>query len=261
MTRRPRVKGDRSQAHEPDTTPQADVDYRGHLEDYFETGVGTLTERLENFPKYVQQSVINRFLSRYEMFKLCVNVPGAVIECGVLHGGGLMAFAHFSAILEPWAVSRRIVGFDTFQGFGPMSRQDLAPGHSQQAVTGGFAADSYDDLKRCIAIFDRHRPVGHIPKVELVRGDITKTVPQYISENPHLVVSLLMLDVDVYEPTKVALEHLLPRMPKGAVVVFDELYSKHWPGETQAAMDVTGLSRLRLQRHPFSPWMSYAVIE
>ncbi len=252
---------DRSIAHEPDTVSKGDVDHRHKLEGYFDSSVGTLTEKLENFPKYVQQSVLNRFLARYEIFKLTVDVPGAIVECGVLFGGGLMTFAHLSSMLDPWAVSRRVVGFDTFSGFSELSEVDQGTGRSLHAKVGGFGVDSYDDLLRSIEIFDEHRLLGHLPKVELVRGDIRETLPKYVEENPHFMVSLLFLDLDVYEPTKVAIECLLPRMPKGAVIAFDELCSKHWPGETKALMDTVGIGKLRLRRPPFSTWMSYAILD
>jgi len=252
---------DRSMAHEPDTTPHRDIEHRLELEQYFESSVGTLTEKLENFTKYVQQSTLNRFLARYEIFKHILTVPGAIIECGVLFGGGLMTFAHLSSMLDPWSVSRRIVGFDTFSGFKNLLDVDQGPGRSRHAKEGGLGVDSFDDLMRAIKIFDRHRVLGHLPKVELVRGDICETVPKYVADNPHLVVSLLFLDADVYEPTKVAIEQFLPRMPKGAVIAFDELYTQHWAGETKALVDTIGINALRLQRPLFSTWMSYAVIE
>ena len=56
---------------------------------------------------------------------------------------------------------------------------------------------------------------------------------------------------NVYEPTKVALEHLVPRMPKGAILFFDELNDGSWPGETAAVMETVGISNLRIQRLPF----------
>jgi hypothetical protein len=55
------------------------------------------------------------------------------------------------------------------------------------------------------------------------RRDAINTIPEYIENNPQLVCSLLWLDFDIYEGTKVALENILPRMPKGAVIAFDEL--------------------------------------
>jgi hypothetical protein len=81
-----------------------------------------------------------------------------------------------------------------------------------------------------------------------------------VAENQHLVVSLLFLDLDLYEPTQVALRHFLPRMPKGSVLAFDELDNPLWPGETSAALDEVGLGRLELRRFEFDPYIAYAVL-
>ena len=59
----------------------------------------------------------------------------------------------------------------------------------------------------------------------------------FIKENPHLMVSLLFLDFDLYEPTKCALENFLPRMPLGGIIAFDELDNPLWPGETLAMLE------------------------
>ncbi len=88
-----------------------------------------------------------------------------------------------------------------------------------------------------------------------------ETLPRYLEEHPHLVVSLLHLDADLYEPTRVTLELLLPRMPRGAVVAFDELNMDLFPGETLAAMETVGLRNLRLRRFPFATSLSWAVLE
>ncbi len=92
-------------------------------------------------------------------------------------------------------------------------------------------------------------------------GDATTTIPRYVEKNPHLVVSMLYLDFDIFEPTKVALECLLPRIPKGGVIGFDELNQKQWPGETLAVMEQVGLRNLRIHRFPYTPALSYAVVE
>jgi hypothetical protein len=105
------------------------------------------------------------------------------------------------------------------------------------------------------------RPISHIPKFELVAGDARQTIPDYIARNPHLIVALLYLDFDMYEPTCAAIDAFLPRMSKGAVIAFDELNIKQWPGETQAVLDRIGANKLRIARFPFQPQMSYAVLE
>jgi hypothetical protein len=162
-------------------------------------------------------------------------------------------------MLEPENLTRRIYGFDTFEGFPSVSGKDRSAFTGARA--GDLRSDSYEELTELIAEYDRDRFLGHIPKVELIRGDIVRTAPEFAAGRPHLVVSLLYLDADMFEPTKVALETFLPRMPKGAVVAFDELDNPIWPGETVAAMDAVGLRNLRLRRLEWDPYISYAVLE
>lgn len=110
-------------------------------------------------------------------------------------------------------------------------------------------------------MFDLNRFLNHIPKVEVIKGDASMTIPQYIRQNQHLVVSLLNLDFDVYEPTKIALEHLVPRMPRGGIIVFDELNNDLWPGETVAVMETIGIRNLKLERSVMGTTISYAVLD
>jgi hypothetical protein len=215
--------------------------------------------KLENFTKYVRRQHIKRLLALYEVYKLALPVKGSIVECGVFRGFGLMGWAKLSAILEPENLTRRIYGFDTFAGFPSIGEQDLSQFTDVHA--GDLSANSYDELTELIREYDRDRFLGHIPKVELIRGDIARTVPEFVAAHPHLVVSLLYLDADMYEPTKVALEHFLPRMPRGALIVFDELDNPIWPGETMAAMDAVGLRNLRLRRLDWDPYIAFAEIE
>jgi len=220
----------------------------------------TNLERLQNFSLYTPRQDLTNFLIRYEIFKRVLAVHGSIIECGVLRGGGLMAWAQFSAIFEPTNHQRRVVGFDTFSGFPKLSKEDHSS-ESDEARRGGLAVDSYDHLRHCIELFDMNRFVGHVTKVELVRGDATKTIPQYLTENPQLIVSLLYLDFDIYDPTLMALKHFLPRMPKGAVIAFDELNSKDWSGESIAVLESLKLREFRIERCSFGSVISFAQIE
>ncbi len=234
--------------------------YRRLVGEYFAHGVGTTTEKLENFAKYVPRQVLTTFLYRYEMFKRILTVQGSIVECGVLFGGGLMAWAQLSAMLEPVNHQRRVIGFDTFSGFADIAEEDRT-GTSSYLRPGEYAVDSYEDLKQAIALFDRNRFLSHIPKVELVKGDVGKTLPDYLESHQHTVVSLLYLDFDLFEPTRVALEHIVPRMPKGGIIAFDQLNSSAWPGETLAIMRTLGIRNLRIERCPFESARSFAILD
>jgi len=217
--------------------------------------------KLENFPKYVRRQHLKRFLAMYEIFKLALPVKGSVVECGVFKGFGVMTWAKLSAMLEPENLTRRIYAFDTFAGFPNVDSRDKNPVASVAA--GGLAADSYEELKLLIEQYDADRFLGHVPKVQLIRGDLSETLPKFVSDNPHLLVSLLFLDVDLYAPTKAALETLLSRMPSGAVVAFDELDNPMWPGETTAMLEVFAEAGrpLKLRRMEWDPYIAFAVLD
>lgn len=236
-----------------------ELTYTEQLEQCIDASPFSLVDRLRNFTLYTPRQDMTNFLIRHEIFKRVMNVQGSIVECGVLHGGGLMAWAQFSAIYEPTNHQRRIIGFDTFSGFPELAKQDRLS-ESPQAHKGGLAVDSYEHLRECIRLYDMNRFIGHVPKVELVRGDSVKTIPQYLQQNPHLIVSLLYLDFDIYEPTRAALKHFLPRMPKGTVVAFDELNLKDWPGESIAVLESLNLKDYRIERLPFGSVISFAQI-
>jgi hypothetical protein len=218
-------------------------------------------DKLRAFPRFVPVAELGRFLAKSRIFDRILRVPGSIVECGVFGGGGLMTWAALSAILEPLNHVRRVIGFDTFEGFARAGAKDAPPSANPHAVTGGLAADTAGEIAQAAAIFDLYRPLGHIPKVELVRGDALTTIPDYLERNAHLVVSLLYLDFDLYEPTKCALERFVPRMPKGAVIAFVELNHRAWPGETMALFDTLGIRSLKLERFPFQPQISFACLD
>jgi len=245
---------------ESSSAKQKDYDFLKALNDYYNNSMGTNVEKISNFTKYIRTQDLRNFVGRYEILKKTINIPGSIVECGVLHGGGLMTFAQLSSLLEPRNHTRKIIGFDTFKGFPGLSKGDKGS-KSDFAKEGGLAVDSYEDIKKSISLFESNKLIEHIPQVELVKGDATKTIPKFVDENPHLVVSVLYLDFDIYEPTKVAIEQFVPRMPKGSMIVFDELNAKYWPGETKALLDNLNINKFKLERFDFDAYRSYAVIE
>jgi hypothetical protein len=225
----------------------------------FECSKDSVETRLLNFPKYSRRKSVTRFLALYELFKQVIDVKGSIVECGVHQGFGLMTWAHLSAVLEPANLTRRIYGFDTFAGFPAVSDRDA--NRFATAQVGQLQADVYTELVNLIRLYDQDRFLGHVDKVHLIKGNATETIPAFIDQNPHVLVSLLYLDFDLYEPTQAALAHLLPRMPSGAVVAFDELDNPIWPGETVAAVQVMASRRLKIQRFSWDPYVGYAVLD
>lgn len=237
-----------------------ELDAANKVSEVFARSKDPVGVRLENFPKYVRRQDLKRFLAMYELFKLALTVKGSIVECGVFRGFSVMAWAKLSAILEPENLTRRVYAFDTYEGFPSVAEQDANA--VAQPAAGEFGEEGYyyEELQELIALFDQDRFLGHIDKVHLIKGDGAVTIPKFVEEQRQLVVSLLFMDFDLYEPTVAALKHFVPRMPAGSILAFDQLDNPIWPGETLAVLDEVGLGRLRLQRLPWDPYIGYAVL-
>lgn len=200
-------------------------------------------EQLENidnkdiidFALYSPINSIQRFLIKYELMKLIQDIPGAVIEMGVCSGNGLMSLIHCHNILQPTYKYREFYGFDTFEGFPSIHENDIADVKWEK---GDFCNYGYDRLNNIISI---HNDYYYLPtNFKLIKGDVKETLPQFLNENRHVIVSLLYLDLDIYEPTKLALKYIVPKMAKGSIIAFDELNWKSFPGETIAVLEELG---------------------
>ena len=216
---------------------------------------------LNNFAKYVKRQELGRLLARHQLFQKIADIQGCIVEGGVYAGQGLMTWAQLSAILEPvGGVFRHIYGFDTFAGFPGVHKKDLQGSSDLDWRRGDVKDESFEELNRCIELYDMNRFLDQIPRVTLVKGDFMKTAPKFLKDNPHVLVSMLYLDFDIYEPTKLALELFLPRMPKGSILAFDEINHPFWPGETLALLEMMDLRSIRIQKFPYEVNMSYIVL-
>ena len=168
-------------------------------------------------------------------------------------GNSLMLYMQLSMILEPYAINRSIIGFDTFQGFASIDQKE-DPADINESM---FSDTDETLIQDMIDANDLVRPVNRIPRCEIVKGDILETVPAFVKTRPDLVVAMLILDTDLYSSTKVALETFLPYMPKGAIVVLDEVAYRNFPGETAALRDVLDLNKVELKRLPFDSSVGY----
>jgi len=182
------------------------------------------------------------------------------MEFGVRWGQTLSLMAALRGIFEPFNRHRKIIGFDTFAGFKGVTDKDgtlgkVADGHF--TVTAGYD----QQLAHILALQEALNPIAHLKKYELVKGDACETIPRYLKEHPETIVSLAILDFDIYKPTKAALEAIRPRLMRGSLLVFDELCDDIFPGETTALQEVFGLNNVRIQRMPMTARISYMEVQ
>ena len=113
-------------------------------------------------------------------------------------------------------------------------------------------------------ILDCHNMLGprsHIKKHEVVKGDVSETLPAYLARNPEAPIALIYFDIGLYDPTRKSLEVVKDRLVKGSIIGLDHLGMAEVPGDLLAVMDVLGYRNCRFVRDPRVPYQSYVVIE
>jgi len=158
-------------------------------------------------------------------------IPGAIVECGVWKGGTTMAMA--ITALEGGG-QRDVYLFDTFSGMSEPTDDDADP-------RGVYAERvmELDEGARAIAPLAQVRQ--HLARtaypenrLHFVVGMVETTVP---AEAPDKI-AVLRLDTDWYESTRHELEHLVPRIVNGGVLLIDDY--GHWSGARKAVDEWIG---------------------
>jgi len=203
-------------------------------------------DALFNLGLYTRSGLLVKFLLLADLYKRAMQVPGIMCEFGVWYGQNLVLLENLRAIYEPFHKQRKIVGFDTFEGYseGKFASTGLY-------ATGPKHKNYLDKLLRCHAGMNvyGHQPCPH----ELIVGDVRETAPQYFSCRSNETVALAILDMGPYLATRSVLRAIKPRLLPGSLVLLDEFTLADTPGEAQAWLDVMGTTGYRMERLAMYP--------
>ena len=158
-------------------------------------------------------------------------VEGDYVECGVWKGGNLVLLA---ALQERIGERRMIYGFDTFEGMTQPSEVDIDfKGHSaseMMAAVEKIDGDPSIHVYASIDLVKRNLVENDAKNIELIKGDVSQTLLN--QNNLPKKISILRLDTDWYESTKVELEVLYPLLQPGGVLIIDDY--GHFEGARKA---------------------------
>ena len=158
-------------------------------------------------------SRLSKTICHYEIFKKTTSIPGSIVECGVFKGVSLIRFISFRNLIIRNS-KKKVYGFDAFGKFPKqkINRDNkFARYHDKKAGIG----ISHIILKKFIS-------KKKLKNFQLFKGDVKKTLPNFLKRNPKLKISFLHIDLDVYEPTKFVLETLFSRVSVGGVILIDD---------------------------------------
>jgi hypothetical protein len=217
---------------------------------------------LQNIGLFISSKNMSRIMFMHHIYKLSLEAHGVIMEFGCRWGQVSSLFAAFRGMYEPFNRMKKIIAFDSFEGFPSLNADKDNLGCNAMHPGGLCCTPEYEKyLSRILELQELDNPMSHIKKFEVIKGDATKTVKKYLKDFPETTISLAFFDFDIYEPTKKALELIKDRVVKGSVLAFDEINDHDSPGETRALMDVWGLKNVRLVHLPFASRVSYFVVE
>lgn len=213
-----------------------------------------LLHRLRSFPGsdvelerslglFLRGSLLARFLAVFDIYEKIVHLPGWLLDVGTWRGQTAVQLENCRAIVEPLNFDRRIAAFDTFRRYVGFSKDDVP---TAQHNNGTYAVeDEYETyLEDLLRLHEKSNAMGHNHGKHLVvRGDTRETLPEFFTSNRHALVCLAFLDLNSVDPSRDAVRRIWerlvpggyfafwqltqPSIPAEAVVVFEELMSKH----------------------------------
>jgi hypothetical protein len=143
-----------------------------------------------------------------ETLKLLRNVPGDTAECGTWRGG--------SSWLVCQGLGRTHHAFDSFEGLSAPEARDGA--HFQK---GDLAVPEEEFRSRMKGIKD----------LRVYKGWIPARFPEVADRT----FCLVHVDVDLYQPTRDAIEFFYPRINPGGILLLDDYGFSICPGVREAA--------------------------
>ena len=168
-----------------------------------------------------------KFFTDYVLNK---HIPGALVECGVAAGAQIAAMQDRNLLFA--GGPRWIYAFDSFEGIPLASEED----DQQPGIEGPKPIIHYTNKRELlrssgVTVHSKELVQSHIKRwfpnnwqnIVLVKGWFQDTLGPYASVFEKLGgIALLRLDGDLYESTKVSLEHLFPLLNRGGILIIDD---------------------------------------
>ena len=160
------------------------------------------------------------------------NIEGDFVECGVWKGGNLILFKIISENLN---MNNQIYAFDTFEGMpnanefdkdynDELARDLMLKNEKNPNINNIHCYSTYEEVVNNVSKYT------DIRNIKFIKGKVEDTLLE--NKNLPRKISILRLDTDWYESTKIELEILFPKLSNGGILIIDD-YGQ-WKGSRKA---------------------------
>ena len=199
---------------------------------------GTDEEKERSLGLFLRGSLLARILGIADLYKQIIDLPGAVFDVGTWRGQTAVVCENLRAIYEPLNFNRRIVCFDSFEGYKGFSGKDKATGLHRDGTYGVGGKEYSEYLGQLLALHEQSNAMGHNHgKHKVIMGDCRESIPRFFADNANEFLALAFFDVNSYDPTFQAFEQVWNRLVPGGIVAFWQLTRNTIPAEARVYAD------------------------
>lgn len=210
------------------------VDARMEIFNLMHTYQATDGEKERSLGLFLRGSLLARILAIVDIYKQIVDMPGAILDIGTWRGQTAVICENLRAIFEPLHFNRRIICFDTFEGYKGFSAKDKATDLHRDGTYALSGSDYAEFLRQLLVLHEKSNAMGHNHgKHTVIKGDCRETIPQFFEQSPNEYVALSFFDVNSYEPTLKAFEEVWAHLVPGGIVAFWQLTRNTIPAEAR----------------------------
>ena len=191
--------------------------------DYWRKNIPEIDEENKYLIEFIGEYSLTPLIRRWTLIKSLHYINkkkliGDIVECGIWRGGNLF-LAKKIQDKYPKNLKRKLYGYDTFEG---MPKPTFKDGIKINQVYQDFknrnepwTKASLDDVKN-----STKKLFSNIEDFNFIKGMVEDTMKD--KKNLPNKISLLRLDTDLYESTKVELNILYPLLVENGVLIIDD---------------------------------------
>ena len=208
------------------------IDARMKIHELLENYPSTKEEKERSLGLFLRGSLLARVMATAEIYKQIIDIPGCIFDLGTWRGQTAVLCENFRAIFEPLHFNRRIMCFDTFEGYSGFSEKDNATMLHQNGTYAVGGKEYADFLRNLLQLHEQSNAMGHIHnKHQVIEGDVTETLPHFLAENKNELIALAFFDLNSYNPTTQSFNLIYERLVSGGIIAFWQLTRDSIPAE------------------------------
>jgi hypothetical protein len=213
---------------------EVDEKYFSYIDKLLESDFPT-KDLIYQFPAYVGQVNLARFLFFYDLYKQTIGLNGHIADIGTYKGASFLFMAKMIKLFEPYSPTQAFA-FDWFQGMMPGKDDD-------KNQLGKYSAE-YESLNKLVEL------QGLSDVAIINKMDVTCELAPYFKERPWMRFKFIFVDCGIEDVLESSLENFWPRLVNGGVLVLDHYNSEASPTESRILEKYIG--NLSIRQAPFN---------